>query len=1055
MQREPLTWSFVRGGIENGSRASCARAAQWRVALGRLGRAVLAGMCLPLGAADGDAQPASRPGATANASFVIDAWTTENGLPQNEVTSILQGRAGHLWLGTHSGLVRFDGLEFTVFDESTSPGLRTSRILSLFEDSQTNLWIGTGNAGVALAHRGEVVNLGIGGRTRGDHLAAACEDPSGAVWLYLANGELWRWSRGATNCFRAAADQVTDYRGLALEPAGPLWVGTDQQLIAVDWRAAHSATALPVLQTIATGTKLDLIVPSQSGGCWRLANRLVQKWQANPQRLELDFGWYPWDLWARRVGRMIAVSAACEDLEGNLIVGTLGAGVYWFNAKGAWTQIVSGQNGLPNDYVSALHVDGEGDLWVGTDGGGLSRVKKPIFDLLEVSRGAVVQAVSADDRGGVWIGYNGKPLEYWLEGAVRQLPSPVRTILVDREQRVWAGMWGAGLLQVLTNRFREVPGFDRSFGYVSALHQDRRGWLWVGSQTGLARWDGQTWTGFTTQDGLSANAIQSIADDLEGSVWIGTESGGLNRWQAGTFAIFRRTPDGLPSDNVSSLYADSDGVLWVGTDGGGLARFHQGRWARYTRKDGLISNRIGYLVEDSQRYLWIGSTAGLMRASKQDLNAFANGTTHFIPGRVFGKPDGLPIRECSFGTQPGPCRTPDGKLWFPTIQGLAAIDPAVLKPNPPPPPVRVEAVFIDGQPQHKDSLNLREANPFVVPAGKQHIEIHYSSLSLAAPDRTRFKYRLEGHENEWVDAGSSRVARYSGKLPPAQYQFHVIACNEHGVWNEVGATLAFTITPPFWRTWWFMSAVGAGLLGGVAGTVHHLSTKKWQQQVARLRQQEALEKERTRIARDIHDQLGASLTQVALLGELVESDKETPAEVEIHARQISQTARDTTRVLDEIVWAVNPSNDTLEGLMTYLCKHTQEYLTVAGLHYRLDVPERLPVLPLPPEVRHNVFLACKEAVTNVVRHARASEVWIRLRLECGRFVLEVEDDGIGLGHLDPKAALTRNGLRNMRERMEEVGGEFSFAPGAKNGTLIRLTIRVVEPNSNANRRLDR
>src|SRR5262249_23246554 len=260
----------------------------------------------------------------------------------------------------------------------------------------------------------------------------------------------------------------------------------------------------------------------------------------------------------------------------------------------------------------------------------------------------------------------------------------------------------------------------------------------------------------------------------------------------------------------------------------------------------------------------------------------------------------------------------------------------------------------------------------------------------------------------------SRSALYHKLPPPGHYTFQVTACNEDGVWNPTGTSLSLIVEPPFWRTWWFLTSATATLLASMVVTVHYLSTKKLQRQVERLRQQEALEKERARIARDIHDQLGASLTQVSLLGEFVESDKDSPAEVEAHARQICQTARDTTRVLDEIVWTVNPSNDTLDGLINYVCKYAQEYLAVAGLRYRLDVPTQLPSTPITPELRHNVFLSAKEAVTNVVRHAKANAVWIRLRLDPTAFHLEIQDDGRGLAGMDEKRAQSRNGLHNMR-----------------------------------------
>jgi signal transduction histidine kinase len=317
--------------------------------------------------------------------------------------------------------------------------------------------------------------------------------------------------------------------------------------------------------------------------------------------------------------------------------------------------------------------------------------------------------------------------------------------------------------------------------------------------------------------------------------------------------------------------------------------------------------------------------------------------------------------------------------------------------------------------------------------------VHYTSLNLAAADRALFRYRMEGHEQDWSPASEARSAYY-GKLPPGRYTFHVTACNEDGIWNQEGCRLAVRVLPPFWQTWWFLAASGAGLLWLVAGSVHYLSTQKLQRQVAVLRQHEALEKERGRIARDLHDQLGANLTQVALLGELAESDKDQPAEVAAHAQQIAQTARETTRALDEIVWTVNPANDSLDGLVNYLCKHAQEYLDVAGLRYRLEAPAQLPAVPISPELRHNVFLVAKEAVTNVVKHAQASSVWLRLRLEPGRLALEIEDDGRGLSAADQEKG--RNGLRNMRKRMEEVGGTFTIGPGAAKGTVVRISAPV-------------
>ena len=500
--------------------------------------------------------------------------------------------------------------------------------------------------------------------------------------------------------------------------------------------------------------------------------------------------------------------------------------------------------------------------------------------------------------------------------------------------------------------------------------------------------------------------------------------------------MFRKSADGLPGDKVSSLLVDGEGTLWVGTSSG-LARFKNGRWARFTTSAGLPSNKINYLAEDGEGFLWIGSNAGLLRVAKSSLNEFASRFSSVIACRAYDEADGLPTSECTDGSQPAALRTRAGKLWFPTIKGLVGIDAATLKHNTNPPPVKIESVLVDSRPQLTNGLRAALPVEVIVPPDAERLEIQFTSLNLAAPERALFRYQLEGHELHWSPAANRREAIFP-KLPPGQYRFHVAACNEDGVWNDAGASLAVRVLPPFWRTWWFLTLSVLAVLGLVVGTVHFISTQRLQRELVLLRQKEALERERSRIARDLHDQLGANLTRVSLLGELVESDKNEPAEVEAHARQISKTATETAHALDEIVWAANPANDTLEGLVNYLCKYTQEFLTTAGVRCRLDVPTELPATPIAPDFRHNIFLVAKEAVNNVVKHAQASSVRLQIKLESGQIVMEVEDDGRGPDGAATAAERDRNGLRNMSRRMEDVGGSFSISPAARSGTIVRL-----------------
>lgn len=1001
---------------------------------------MLASVCawLLLALTPGFSAPQS-PVVRAGTNYTVTKWDTdtEDGLPNNVVIAMTQTRDGYLWLGTLNGLVRFDGLHFTVFDEHNTPGLNSGRIVCLFEDSRHNLWIGTETAGVAILKDGQVspvLETGSGDRERS--LAAICEDAEGTVWLYLANGDVWRCQEGQQPRPFGQPRNPSRTHALIAENPGPVWIGADRLQRGIGRVSSTPSLVLPLDESldVPVTNRLSFLLASQHGGYWRLADGLIRKYRTN--QIERELAPYPWSSGA-------TVTAACEDRQGNLVVGTLGAGLFWFDSEGNATSLSTNQ-GLSHNFILSVLVDREGALWVGTDGGGLNRVKRQVFDVLDETRDLVVQSASPDGEGGLWIGYNNGGITHWREDSASRhdmRKMPVFSVLVEPSRTAWAGTAGLGLWQLANpsnnGRFQFVSGPMGITAEITALHQDRHGILWMGTRGGLLRHEGSEWQMFTTSNGLPSDAVRAIADDAEGNLWIGTAGGGLARLRDGAFSTFHKT-DGLPSEDISSVFVDAEGVLWVGTVGSGLGRFHAGKWSRFTTSEGLVSNNLGYLIEDGHGYLWIGSNRGLMRARKKALNDFALGLAKSVPLRAYGRPDGMPTRECTSGSQPGACSTPDGKLWFPTIKGLAFIDPFQLHPNTNPPPVIIQSVLIDGQPQNTNALRLNWPSEITVPAGKEHLEIHYTSLNLAAAERARFRYRLEGRDTAWTEVGNIREVHYP-KLDPGHYVFRVAACNEDGVWNESGASLSLILEPPFWSRWWFRPALAASLLGAISGAVYYVSTQRLRRQLERLRQQEALEKERARIARDIHDQLGASLTQVTLLGEFVESDKDSPSDVEAHARQICQTARDTTRVLDEIVWTVNPSNDTLDGLVTYICKYAQDYLAVAGVRYRLDVPVQLPARSLPPELRHNVFLAAKEAITNVVRHAKASAALIRLKLEPRAFILEIEDNGRGLGGLDEKAAATRNGLRNMRKRMEDIGGAFTMTAAPEGGALIRLS----------------
>jgi ligand-binding sensor domain-containing protein/signal transduction histidine kinase len=995
---------------------------------GHAGGTLATAVLLICGMASGFGQTSSSTNST-QFPFIVNVWESGAGdqkLPENSVIAITQTRDGYLWLGTLGGLVRFDGTRFTVFNKANTPRL-DNRIVFLFQDSQSNLWVGTERAGMVLIKAGgEILNFEIGKGNPAARLISACEDKQHIVWLLTGDGHLCRYQNGN---FSAAP---VGCKAIAVGDSGDLLLGTDIGLF-----TAPAGNQLAFVQ-VTTWNGLDFLLASKSGGFWRLANGQMEKWRNGKVERQFACAWNP----------QTTINAACEDANGNLIVGTQGEGVFWFDADGHATQISTAQGLSPGSrgIVLSLWLDREGNLWVGTNGGGLNRIKRRIFQVLPGSENWTVQSVCRDSDDGLWIGTFGRGLKHFQNGGMREF-TPLRgltnayvpSVAMDREGNVWFGFFGPGNFgvgQIAGERivFQREPSVASQL--ISAIFQDSSGKIWFGTQNGLACKDGAKWRRFTTTNGLSSDFVRAIAEDNQGSLWIGTENGGLNCLSNGQFTSFRSDAEHA-TETVTSLTFDHDGALWIGTDAG-LKRFRNGKWSSFFARNGLLSDSIGYLIEDTQSNLWIGSYAGLARAPIQMLNDFADKKTNFITCRAFGASDGFLTSECTQGSQPAACIARDGRIWFPTINGLVSVNPAELKPNTNPPPVIIESVRVESQEQITNEFGAR-VQSVTIPASKERLEIHYTSLNFSAPENVRFKYQLVPHESHWIEAGNIRVVAYS-KLPPGEYQFRVTAYNEDGLAASEGATLAVLVQPAFWQTKIFRIVVVLCLLGLVGGVIYYFSTQKLQRELAVMKQHEELERERSRIARDLHDQLGANLTQITLLGEMTETDKDVPQEVESNAQQICQTARETTHALDEIVWAVNPSNDTLEGLVNYACKYAQEYLELAGISHRFEVPAQLPKANIAPDVRHNVFLAFKESVNNVVKHAHATSVSVRLHLSGDSFTLEVQDNGRGLPKENGDS--TRNGLRNMRKRMEDIGGNFSIGAAAEQGTIVQLTAPV-------------
>lgn len=720
--------------------------------------------------------------------YVQTTWQTGQGLPQNSITAMTQTHDGYLWFGTQEGLARFDGVRFTVFDQRNTPGLLRHFITALFEDREGQLWIGTQGGGLTRLKDGQFTTLTTKDGLPHSIIRAITQGRDGSLWIGT-DGGLGRMHGGRFTTFTRKDGLPHDgVRCLLEDRAGDLWVGTQGGGLARWSRGRFTVyttadgLAQNDVRSICETRDGRLWIGTDGGGLSQFVSGRFTNY-SKKEGLGSDL-----------------VRVICEDSDGNLWLGTHG-GLYRFR-DGEFAAFTKA-DGLSGNLVLSLREDTEGSLWVGTSVG-LNQLKDGKFLTYTTREGLPddnVRPMYQSRDGSLWMGTesglsrfkDGRFTTYTMADGLAN--NDVRSIHEGYDGSLWLGINGGGLNRFYNGEFTTYSNKDGLLNnYVWAVYEDRRKDLWIGTQYGLTlRRNGALKT-YTTADGLSNNFIRSICEGRQGRLWIGTYGGLTQIRQGDRFTVYTMK-DGLSSEILLSLYEDAEGSLWIGTSGGGLNRFRDGRFTSFTTKDGLFDDTVVQILEDHHGYLWMSCNRGIFRVRKRDLDDYAAGRIRGISSVSYGVADGMRSNECSSGAHPAGFRTRDGRLWFPTIKGAVVIDPEDLKVNRRPPPVLIERVLAD-----KKSLAIGPS--LQLRPGKGDFEFHYSALSFLAPERVQFKYKLEGFDKEWTDAGIRRVAYYTN-LPPGNYRFHVTASNNDGVWNGIGATLTIDLAPHFYQTGWF------------------------------------------------------------------------------------------------------------------------------------------------------------------------------------------------------------------------------------------------------------
>lgn len=684
--------------------------------------------------------------------------------------------------------------------------------------------------------------------------------------------------------------------------------------------------------------------------------------------------------------------------------------------------------------VRAMMEDREGNLWLATGTQGLWRLRPSRVEVLTTADGLSDRAatlVFEDRAGALWAAPQAGGLDCWSAGAVKHFPigpapglRPVSALLQTRAGVIWAATPGARVYSWKGEGFSPAFPDLRGPGKVLAMVEDERGRIWFGGRQGLATWEGSE---LRLAIDFGAPEVVTALVSTGPTIWAGTESGKVFRGAAERFEAVG-VADAFARQPISSLLPEADGSLWVGTMGGGLFHVREGRVVALAPRMSEVDVRITCVLDDGAGFLWMGTLGGICRAEKTKLlgpSSAPVGATLRLD-----RSDGLLTRECTRGGQPAGWRGHDGTLYFSTGHGIARVRPERLPLNTVPPPVLIEEAGAGA-----DALALGTARLQAGP-GRTRLDFRFTALTFTAPEKVRFRTRLEGLDETWRDAGGLRTAAYEA-VPPGDYRFHVMAENGDGVWNETGASLAIEVLPHFWETRWFQAGV-ALLVSALAVAVGALIMRaRMRGRLLRLEAKSAREAERARIAQDLHDDLGASLTEISLLANLAAEERRPAADEDDTLPEIAATALTLVSTLDEIVWAANPRQDTLRSLAEYLSSFAAKFLGRAGITLRREVPRDLPEVSLDAERRHSVFLAAREALNNAVKHSGASEVWLRLRLENRRLEIAIEDNGRGF---DTNVPGEGDGVGNLASRLARLGGLCRIESRVGGGTSVFLSL---------------
>lgn len=970
-------------------------------------------------------------------NYIIRQFQTDAGLPENTITALAQTPDGYIWCATFSGLARFDGVRFEVFDPSNTPELPTDRIIRLCATRNGSLVMMTETADVIIRENGQFKRR----ETKNPAHLGFVEDMEGKIWTLdpYQSQPLWRLLSGEEpRSLNGALDALylSKSYGLWVAPGGSVFYPAfyaDQPTQLKYWTPTNGWAHFPLFPP-GSEERLERII-AQTEGTWLRTDKAMYMFDGKTLRHRLPILTNSW------------TADALTDNRGNLWVAYHNGQLFRFGLNDGSQEEIVGLPGAGKAGIRTLLADHEGNLWVGLSDFGLAQIRPKIMRTFGAKEGLLhptIRSVTTDLDGNLWIcSVNG--LNLLTNGRIERLSLVFDADLVWNTApagpgEMWIGAYGEGLFRCTRQtRHRVIPNAPPNFvgPLFTCLFTDSKGFLWYGNSLGLFRFNGVQ----PEKAPLPVNRavdIRIVAEGKDGAMYAGSNGAGFfardgenARWKQ-----FGRA-DGLESEQVYSLHADPTGAVWLGMSGGGLARYAHGKITSLKSLLSALPRTVTCIQSDDLGYLWLGSVKGVYRVKISELNAVADRQTDRATIFQYGVSAGMPTPTCTQGIQPAVAKTKDGRIWFATTEGLVSFDPRQIPFNPRPPTVVIETVAsrqsridLTSAPKQQPPLAelARSANAetqtIVAAPGTDPIEFEFTGLSFSPPENVQFRYKMDGLEQKWTTT-LDRKAVYQ-RLPPGDYTFRVRAANSDGVWNEQGASLAVIQLPFYWETAWFKIVVIAAMAALIYGAYRY--------RLAQLRRVGQL---RARIAADLHDEVGSNMGAVILNSDLLKNSRTLSDSERDQIADIHRVAQNTAQAIREIGWYINPDFDYLDEMIVRM----KETASRVSKNHQLEfsAPHDAPKLPLSLEFRRNVMAIYKESLNNIARHAAAHRIRVAIDLAGNQLCVLIEDDGCGF---DLAQQRNGHGLSNLRHRAQDLNGQFEVTSHPGVGTTIKFKVHL-------------